>query len=131
MTATDVHREGDRPWPIVRTAAPNSSSFAWIGSAARRSTATDETGIDGVQRPFVLACKPEIQRMRQGAAWLYNLTHRENTAVVRWLRWLGFNFEARGHGPRGEFRLFWMPGAAKNDASRPTDPIAEGAPRGH
>jgi hypothetical protein len=43
-------------------------------------------------RAFLKVCKPEVQGMLTRHRHLMNYVDARNTAAIRWLRWLGFNF---------------------------------------
>lgn len=44
-------------------------------------------------RAFLKVCKPEVQAMLTRHQHLMNYVDTRNTAAIRWLKWLGFNFE--------------------------------------
>ena len=41
---------------------------------------------------FLRVCKPEVQGMLTCHQYLLNYVDARNTAAIRWLKWLGFNF---------------------------------------
>ena len=43
-------------------------------------------------RAFLRVCKPEVQGMLARHQYLLNYVDARNTAAIRWLKWLGFNF---------------------------------------
>ena len=52
-------------------------------------------------RAFLKVCKPEVQGMLTRHRHLFNYVDARNTAAIRWLKWLGFDFgEAVPYGPK-------------------------------
>lgn len=53
-------------------------------------------------RAFLRVCKPEVQGMLTRHHHLINYVDARNTAAIRWLKWLGFEFgPATPYGPKG------------------------------
>lgn len=53
-------------------------------------------------RAFLKVCKPEVQGMLTRHHHLINYVDARNTAAIRWLKWLGFEFgPATPYGPKG------------------------------
>ncbi|KIQ60178.1 hypothetical protein [Pseudomonas fluorescens] len=53
-------------------------------------------------RAFLKVCKPEVQGMLTRHNHLINYVDARNTAAIRWLKWLGFEFgPATPYGPKG------------------------------
>lgn len=51
---------------------------------------------------FLKVCKPEVQGMLTRHHHLINYVDARNTAAIRWLKWLGFEFgPATPYGPKG------------------------------
>ncbi|WP_461521171.1 hypothetical protein [Porticoccus sp.] len=70
-------------------------------------------GTDGVsrrRRVFAPKSREVIEEMLSITPYLYNYAHVGNTVSIRWLKWLGFEFEdAAPYGVRGElFHRFYM-----------------------
>lgn len=52
-------------------------------------------------RAFLKVCRPEVQGMLTRHRHLFNYVDARNTAAIRWLKWLGFDFgEAVPYGPK-------------------------------
>lgn len=59
-------------------------------------------GLEQAQVPFLRASRPAVAEMRRTYPRLMNVVSAQNTLAIRWLRWLGFQFnhapiELRGH----------------------------------
>lgn len=65
------------------------------------------------ERPHAMArlSRKVIARWRRKFRMLTNLVHCEHGRAIHWLRWLGFQVEPVGVGPRDAFFAFWMGGA--------------------
>ncbi|MBA3588208.1 hypothetical protein [Methylibium sp.] len=100
--ARTIEHDGKPVAVFGRVMRDTGGAFVWLLATS---------GLDSVRRGFVLACKPEIGRLRFGCDRLVNITHRDNATVLRWLAWLGFHVEQKPCGPGDEFVMFWMPGA--------------------
>lgn len=61
-------------------------------------------------RAFLQVCRPEVAEMLTRSPLLTNFVDARNTAAIRWLQWLGFQFcAAEPYGPLGlPFHQFWM-----------------------
>lgn len=51
------------------------------------------THVEKHARAFLKVCKPEVQAMLIRHQHLMNYVDARNTTSIRWLKWLGFNFE--------------------------------------
>lgn len=71
--------------------------------------ATDAVNDPKVRRVFLMSGKSELQRVSSGFSRLWNFVLAENKIAVRWLKWMGFEFEADSYDVRGhEFLRFKM-----------------------
>lgn len=61
-------------------------------------------------RGFLRVCRDEVADMLNRHELLLNFVDVRNTAAIRWLKWLGFQFEdPEPYGPKGMlFHKFWM-----------------------
>lgn len=58
--------------------------------------------VDRHARAFLKVCKPEVRGMLTRHSHLINYVDARNTAAIRWLKWLGFEFgPAVPYGPHG------------------------------
>ena len=66
--------------------------------------------VERYPRAFLAVCKPAVAEMLTRHAELINYVDVRNTVAIRWLKWLGFQFDAPvPYGPRGMlFQRFWM-----------------------
>lgn len=66
--------------------------------------------VERFPRAFLAVCKPEVAEMLTRHAELINYVDVRNTVAIRWLRWLGFQFDdPEPYGPKGMlFQRFWM-----------------------
>ncbi len=66
--------------------------------------------VERFPRAFLAVCKPEVAEMLTRHADLINFVDVRNTVAIRWLRWLGFQFDdPEPYGPKGMlFQRFWM-----------------------
>lgn len=56
-----------------------------------------------VSRPFLRECREGLAEMSEGYDVIYNVAWSKNETHLRWLRWLGFEFQpAIPMGPDGE-----------------------------
>jgi hypothetical protein len=64
-------------------------------------------GLARVRRPFVEACRPVVRVMLEDFPRLQNMVDARNVAVLRWLRWLGFEISTGTVSHNGHaFHLF-------------------------
>lgn len=66
--------------------------------------------VERYPKAFLKVCKPEVAEMLTRHAELINFVDVRNTTAIRWLKWLGFQFDDPApYGPRGMlFQRFWM-----------------------
>lgn len=66
--------------------------------------------VERYPKAFLTVCKPEVAEMLTRHRELFNFVDVRNTVAIRWLRWLGFEFdEPEPYGPNGMlFQRFWM-----------------------
>lgn len=66
--------------------------------------------VERYPKAFLTVCKPEVAEMLTRHAELINFVDVRNTVAIRWLKWLGFQFDDPApYGPRGMlFQRFWM-----------------------
>ncbi|MCM8743625.1 phage protein Gp13 family protein [Pseudomonas koreensis] len=69
---------GDAPYSIL-----GSVGVPWLISTVH---------VERHARAFLKVCKPEVQGMLTRHRHLMNYVDARNTAAIRWLKWLGFNF---------------------------------------
>lgn len=68
------------------------------------------TAIERQPRAFLRVCAGEVADMLTRHDVLFNYVDARNTAAIRWLKWLGFQFDdPEPYGPNGmPFHRFWM-----------------------
>lgn len=66
--------------------------------------------VERYPKAFLSVCKPEVAEMLTRHQELLNFVDVRNTVAIRWLKWLGFQFDDPApYGPRGMlFQRFWM-----------------------
>lgn len=66
--------------------------------------------VEQYPKAFLAVCKPEVAEMLTRHVDLVNFVDVRNTVAIRWLKWLGFQFDDPApYGPRGMlFQRFWM-----------------------
>lgn len=64
-------------------------------------------GLDRVQLTFLRLCRPVVRCMQASYPRLMNVVDARNTMAIRWLRWLGFQFDPNNVQIGGHaFRVF-------------------------
>ena len=66
--------------------------------------------VERYPKAFLRVCKPEVAEMLTRHRELINFVDIRNTAAIRWLKWLGFDFsQPEPYGPHGHlFHKFTM-----------------------
>ena len=64
--------------------------------------ATNAVHLPAVRRAFIAGTTQEFAWLSDGFRRLWNLVHADNAVAIRWLRWMGFRFDADEWPVRGQ-----------------------------
>lgn len=67
-------------------------------------------GLTKARRPFIEACRPVIAEMLRDYPRLCNVVDVRNTVAIRWLKWLGFEFNVSPAPLNGQLFLIFQAG---------------------
>lgn len=73
-------------WGIVPITILSDEGHPWMA-------ATDLINIRAVQKEFIRATRRELAHAANGFSKLWNLVYAENTMAIRFIKWIGFEFD--------------------------------------